>query len=111
MASERSSEKEFDNSLSPNSSSSVPDKEDQVSRAEMEEREEREAHFEPIRAGDEAHLRRIASTISERQKSFHGKHHENTSLERTNTLAGLSPDSPELNPDSPEFDVYKWARM
>lgn len=52
-------------------------------------------------------LHRLASSMS-RSKSYQTTH--GSTLERQDTLAGLSDDDPRLDPSKPEFDMYVWAR-
>ena len=53
------------------------------------------------------HLHRLASSMHRSRSNTSTK--EQT-LERQDTLAGVSDDDPRLNPSRPEFDMYVWAR-
>jgi ATP-binding cassette subfamily G (WHITE) protein 2 (PDR) len=69
-------------------------------------------YFEPINAGDDGILTRLASQVS-RNQSYYSRRASttgNTDLERTNTLEGLERGKDELDPSSPKFDLYKWIR-
>jgi ATP-binding cassette, subfamily G (WHITE), member 2, PDR len=71
--------------------------------------------FEPINAGDEEVLRRLASQLS-RNQSYHSQARRSSTagsegLERMDTLAGLDVHDPVFDPNSPKFDLYKYLRM
>ncbi|KAK7706065.1 hypothetical protein SLS57_009846 [Botryosphaeria dothidea] len=68
--------------------------------------------YAPIHAEDEAELRRLASNLSGRpslQRRLTSQYSQ--ALSRVSTLAGITPDSPELDPTSKSFDLYKWLRF
>jgi len=70
--------------------------------------------FEPINAGDEAVLRRLASQLSRSQSQYSQGRRASTpgsALERQDTLAGLEVTDPLFDPNSPKFDLYKYLRM
>ncbi|TKA74913.1 hypothetical protein B0A55_03757 [Friedmanniomyces simplex] len=70
--------------------------------------------YEPINAGDEAVLRRLASQLSRSQSQYSQTRRgstANSALERQDTLAGLEIGDPILDPNSPKFDLYKYLRM
>ena len=58
-----------------------------------------------INEEDREKLRQIASLRRSKTGSS-----SKPSLQRGDTLAGVSDDDPRLNPESPEFDVYVWSR-
>lgn len=77
--------------------------------------EEHEA-FEPIRAGDAAELRRLATQFSSfRGQSYLSAKESNNAdpeaLERKDTLAGVNIGDPVIDPSNKDFNPYVWARM
>ncbi|GME28651.1 ABC transporter-like protein [Neofusicoccum parvum] len=73
--------------------------------------------YAPITADDEAELRRLASNMSRRpsmarRRTGASQHSDiGRGLSAVSTLAGITPESPELDPDSERFDLYKWLRF
>ncbi|KAF2087078.1 ATP-binding cassette transporter ABC1 [Saccharata proteae CBS 121410] len=94
--------------LSSGSSTDV-EKYDNFDEGESSENSER--GYEPINAGDQDELRRIASSLSRRPISRRNTGVSGGDLEKVDTLAGLDESSPALDPNSKEFDIYKWLRM
>ena len=68
--------------------------------------------YEPINAGDEGTIRRLASQLS-RGQSYYSQGRSATAgdgLERQGTLDGLELGDPVLDPNSGSFDLYKYIR-
>lgn len=69
--------------------------------------------YEPINAGDDEVLTRLASHFSRTQSQYSRQSSSATvpQLERKDTLAGLEINDPVFDPNSPKFDLYKYLRM
>ncbi|KAL0259352.1 hypothetical protein SLS55_005088 [Diplodia seriata] len=73
--------------------------------------------YVPITSEDEPELKRIATEMSRRpsfaRRRTSASHFADPTrrLSRVSTLAGITPESPELDPSSGKFDLYKWLRF
>ena len=70
--------------------------------------------YEPINAGDEQVLRRLATQLSRSQSQYSRRsstYGADQALERKGTLEGVEIGDPVLDPNSPQFDLYKYLRM
>lgn len=66
--------------------------------------------YEPIHASDRHVLTRIATSLSQKRYSQRSEG-QSDDISRSNTLTGLSWDSPDLDPSNQGFDLYKWLRL
>lgn len=69
--------------------------------------------FQPINAGDDVELVRLASQFSRRRTKLSRRSSmaSDYGLEKQATLDGLRTDDPVLDPNSPKFDLHKYLRM
>ncbi|KAK5138566.1 hypothetical protein LTR08_000154 [Meristemomyces frigidus] len=68
--------------------------------------------YEPIMAGDEQVLRRLATGLSRNQshRSTRRSSVDGGDVVRQNTIDGLELDDPVLDPSSPKFSLHLWIR-